>query len=236
MTDPRPVSQRTPLGPRRATGRDPDMFDVLAAQRDRGAFDVLYRRYLDRVYSYAFYQLGDHHEAEDATERTFLSALSALDRFTDEGATFRAWLFRIAHNTIANAHRDTPSAAHGADGRIREHPAPAQIPLSCSPEPMKGGRPRRWPASPPTGGRRSSSASSTACPPARSARCSIGAKARLACCSIARCATSLASSTPAGTRNDPARRCWPPQDDHPPGQRSDRRAAHRPCRHGPARR
>lgn len=78
---------------------------MLAAQADRSAFDVLYRRYLDRVYAYAFYQLGDHHDAEDATERTFLAALRALPAFRDRGATFRAWLFRIAHNTIANAHR-----------------------------------------------------------------------------------------------------------------------------------
>jgi RNA polymerase sigma-70 factor (ECF subfamily) len=78
---------------------------VLAAQADREAFDVLYRRYLDRVYAYAFYQLGDHHDAEDATERTFLAALRALPEFRDEGATFRAWLFRIAHNTLANALR-----------------------------------------------------------------------------------------------------------------------------------
>jgi RNA polymerase sigma-70 factor (ECF subfamily) len=86
-------------------GTDPDLADVQAAQRDRRAFDRLYRRYLDRVYSYAFYQLGDHHEAEDVTERTFLAALAGIDGFTDEGATFRSWLFRIAHNTIANAHR-----------------------------------------------------------------------------------------------------------------------------------
>jgi RNA polymerase sigma-70 factor, ECF subfamily len=88
-----------------AVGGDPDQTDVLAAQRDRSAFDVLYRRYLDRVYGYAFYQLRDHHDAEDATERTFLAALRALPEFSAEGATFRAWLFRIAHNTIVNAHR-----------------------------------------------------------------------------------------------------------------------------------
>lgn len=84
---------------------DPDHADVRAAQGDRAAFDVLYRRYLDRVYGYAFYQLRDHHDAEDATERTFLAALRALPEFRDEGATFRAWLFRIAHNTIVNARR-----------------------------------------------------------------------------------------------------------------------------------
>ena len=87
-----------------ATG-DPDLPAVRAAQADRAAFATLYRRYLDRVYGYAFYQLGDHHDAEDVTERTFLAALRALPDFRDQGSTFRAWLFRIAHNTIANAHR-----------------------------------------------------------------------------------------------------------------------------------
>ncbi len=84
---------------------DPDLDAVRAAQADRATFATLYRRYLNRVYGYAFYQLGDHHDAEDATERTFLAALAALGGFRDTGSTFRAWLFRIAHNTIANAHR-----------------------------------------------------------------------------------------------------------------------------------
>ena len=84
---------------------DPDLEDVRAAQADRAAFATIYRRYLDPVYGYSFYLLGDHHDAEDATERTFLAALGAIDRYRDEGATFRSWLFRIAHNQLANALR-----------------------------------------------------------------------------------------------------------------------------------
>lgn len=97
--------------------RDPDWAAVRAAQRDRAAFDVLYRRYLSRVYGYAFYQLGNHHDAEDVTERVFLSALRGIDRYRDRGSTFRAWLFRIAHNAVANAHRSR--------GRRRTEPLPA---------------------------------------------------------------------------------------------------------------
>ena len=89
----------------RASMKDPDLAAVRAAQRDPAAFAVLYHRYLDAVYSYAFYQLADHHDAEDATARTFMAALRAIRSFRDEGASFRAWLFRIARNTIANAHR-----------------------------------------------------------------------------------------------------------------------------------
>ncbi|HET9681619.1 MAG TPA: sigma-70 family RNA polymerase sigma factor [Candidatus Limnocylindrales bacterium] len=86
---------------------------VEAARRDPARFDALYRRYLARVYSYAYYELGDHHAAEDATERTFLAALTNLERFEErarpadgEGAsTFRVWLFRIARNVVANERR-----------------------------------------------------------------------------------------------------------------------------------
>jgi RNA polymerase sigma-70 factor (ECF subfamily) len=100
---------------------DPDLADVLAAQRDPAAFATLYRRYLEPVYGYCFYLLGDHHDAEDATERTFLSALAAIGGYRDRGATFRAWLFRIAHNQLANALR----------ARCR-HPT---APLDALPEP-----------------------------------------------------------------------------------------------------
>jgi RNA polymerase sigma-70 factor (ECF subfamily) len=86
---------------------------VEAARRDPARFDALYRRYLAQVYSYAYYELGDHHAAEDATERTFLAALANLGRFEerarpadgDGASTFRVWLFRIARNVVANERR-----------------------------------------------------------------------------------------------------------------------------------
>ena len=92
---------------------DLDRPQVEDAKRDPARFDALYRRYLAQVYSYAYYELGDHHAAEDATERTFLAALSNLHRFAEratpsdgEGAsTFRVWLFRIARNVVANERR-----------------------------------------------------------------------------------------------------------------------------------
>jgi RNA polymerase sigma-70 factor (ECF subfamily) len=92
---------------------DRDRRLVEAAQADPARFEALYRKYLAQVYSYAFYELRDHHEAEDATERTFLSALTNIARFEErarpadgEGAsTFRVWLFQIARNTVAERRR-----------------------------------------------------------------------------------------------------------------------------------
>src|SRR5512141_217102 len=67
--------------PARIAHLDRDRPLVEAAQRDPLQFDALYRRSLAQVYSYAYYELGDHHAAEDATERTFRSALASLERF-----------------------------------------------------------------------------------------------------------------------------------------------------------
>ena len=98
---------------RRIAHLDRDRHLVETARRDPTAFEALYRRYVAQVYSYAYYELGDHHDAEDATERTFLAALAALPRFDEratsedaEGAsTFRVWLMRIARNVVANQRR-----------------------------------------------------------------------------------------------------------------------------------
>jgi len=105
-------SRRADEGPR-ISHLDRDRALVDAARRDPAEFDALYRRYLAQVYSYAYHELGDHHEAEDATERTFLAALAALPRFEerarpsdgDGASTFRVWLFKIARNTVANQRR-----------------------------------------------------------------------------------------------------------------------------------
>jgi len=107
------VSAAEEAGRSRVTHLDRDRAAVDAARRDPSDFEPLYRRYLAQVYSYAYYELGDHHDAEDATERTFLLALANLSRFEEralaaagEGAsTFRVWLFRIARNVVANQRR-----------------------------------------------------------------------------------------------------------------------------------
>jgi RNA polymerase sigma-70 factor, ECF subfamily len=120
---------RPVFGRASVTHLDRDRGLVEAARRDRQQFDALYRRYLAQVYNFAFYELGDHHAAEDATERTFLAALANLHRFEErarpadgEGAsTFRVWLFRIARNMIANERRERrnhPAVAIEAAGTI----------------------------------------------------------------------------------------------------------------------
>ncbi len=76
------------------------------AKSDPEAFGELYRRYVDRIYSYHYRHTGDVQEAEDLTSRTFYRALRSLSRYRDRGLPFQAWLFRIAHNLVANWYRD----------------------------------------------------------------------------------------------------------------------------------
>lgn len=76
------------------------------ARRDPTAFGILYERYVERIYGYIYHRVGNVQEAEDLTARTFYRALDNLDSYEDRGAPFAAWLFRIAHNLMANWHRD----------------------------------------------------------------------------------------------------------------------------------
>ena len=76
-----------------------------ARQGDASAFGSLYERYLDDIYRYVYFKVADRFEAEDLTEHVFLKAWQALPRFRAKGATFRAWLYRIAHNAVIDRHR-----------------------------------------------------------------------------------------------------------------------------------
>ncbi|HVO70371.1 MAG TPA: sigma-70 family RNA polymerase sigma factor [Aggregatilineaceae bacterium] len=79
---------------------------VAWAKEDSAAFGELYTRYVKRIYNYVYYRTGNHHDAEDLTSRVFFRAIAHIDRYTDRGVPFSAWLYRIAHNLVANWHRD----------------------------------------------------------------------------------------------------------------------------------
>jgi RNA polymerase sigma-70 factor (ECF subfamily) len=72
------------------------------------AFSELYRAHLRDVYSYSYYRVGNHHDAEDLTTQTFLQAYRHFERARREsdGRPMRPWLIRIAHNLASNYHRD----------------------------------------------------------------------------------------------------------------------------------
>jgi RNA polymerase sigma-70 factor (ECF subfamily) len=103
---------------------------ALASQGDRDAFGQLYQRYVERIFNYVYYRTGNIHDAEDLTARVFQRAMNHIHNYTDRGVPFSAWLYRIAHNLVANWHRD----------RSRKQ----EIPLDDMPIlPTKGDHPER---------------------------------------------------------------------------------------------
>ena len=89
-------------------------------------FSELYRAHLRDVYSYAYYRVGNHHDAEDLTEQAFLQAYKHFDRAQREsdGRPMRPWLIRIAHNLAANYYRDRSRRPQSALDAVEppEHP------------------------------------------------------------------------------------------------------------------
>jgi len=77
-----------------------------AVSGDQEAFGELYERYVGRIYNYIYYRTGNVYDAEDLTERVFFRALHHINRYNNRGLPFSAWLYRIAHNLVANWHRD----------------------------------------------------------------------------------------------------------------------------------
>ena len=84
------------------------MDEIADKQRLDSDFTELYRAHLRDVYSYSYYRVGNHHDAEDLTEQTFLQAYRHFERAQREsnGRPLRPWLIRIAHNLAANYYRD----------------------------------------------------------------------------------------------------------------------------------
>jgi RNA polymerase sigma-70 factor, ECF subfamily len=82
--------------------------EVVDKRRLDADFTELYGSHLRDVYSYAYYRVGDHHDAEDLTEQTFLQAYRHFERAQREsaGRPLRPGLIRIAHNLAANYYRD----------------------------------------------------------------------------------------------------------------------------------
>ncbi len=80
---------------------------IARAKEDPEVFGLLYERYVGRIYNYIYYRTSNHHDTEDLTARTFYRALKHMPRYVDRGAPFSAYLYRIAHNLVANWYRDT---------------------------------------------------------------------------------------------------------------------------------
>jgi len=87
-----------------------ELTDELVLERavngDTEAFSLLYERFVERIYNYIYYRTGNAVDAEDLTAKVFFRALGRIKYYKSQGVPFSAWLYRIAHNLIANWYRD----------------------------------------------------------------------------------------------------------------------------------
>lgn len=74
---------------------------VHAAQAgDTAAFGQLYHRYVDTVFRYVLFRMGDRDLAEDVTSETFLRALRRIGSVSYQGRDVGAWFITIARNLV----------------------------------------------------------------------------------------------------------------------------------------
>jgi RNA polymerase sigma-70 factor (ECF subfamily) len=69
---------------------------------EAAAFGLLYDRYLDTVFRFIYFRVGNRPLAEDLTSDTFLRALKRINSFTWQGRDLGAWLVTIARNLVAD--------------------------------------------------------------------------------------------------------------------------------------
>lgn len=78
------------------------------AQGNNEAFDMLLRKYSDKVYAYIVRIVKNEDIANDIFQDTFVKAILTIKqgRYTENGK-FPAWITRIAHNLIIDYYRQT---------------------------------------------------------------------------------------------------------------------------------
>jgi RNA polymerase sigma-70 factor (ECF subfamily) len=97
----------------RAQAAEEERALVERAKSQADAFEELYTRYYGKIFSFAYRRLHSRELAEDITADVFMKALDALPRFTWQGVSVSAWLYRIANNRITDHFRRKGQSGKG---------------------------------------------------------------------------------------------------------------------------
>lgn len=73
--------------------------------RDPDAFGQIYDEYVDQIFRYIFYKVGNFTESQDLTGQTFLKAFENIESYEMRDVAFSSWLYRIAHNLVVDYFR-----------------------------------------------------------------------------------------------------------------------------------
>lgn len=73
---------------------------------DKRAFEQFYKDNLDRIYRYVFFRVGHNEDVtQDLVSEIFMKTLKNFHKYDPE-ISKSAWIYRIAHNHLANYFRD----------------------------------------------------------------------------------------------------------------------------------
>jgi RNA polymerase sigma-70 factor (ECF subfamily) len=72
---------------------------------DPEAFGMLYDEYVDQIFRYVYYKVGNLVESQDLTGQTFLKAFENINSYEMRDVAFSSWLYRIAHNLVVDFFR-----------------------------------------------------------------------------------------------------------------------------------
>jgi RNA polymerase sigma factor (sigma-70 family) len=103
--EPAPEPPSPAAGPARRPEAGPEADDAQLVQSAQHghlkAYDALMRRYQERIYATVYHMTGNHEDANDLTQETFIKAYQAIKSFKGD-AGFYTWLYRIAVNKTIN--------------------------------------------------------------------------------------------------------------------------------------
>ncbi len=80
--------------------------EIQAAQKDPKQFRPLYERYFENIFAFIQKRTGDHSLSGDICSQVFLKAMQKIGKYQYKGVPFSAWLYRIAHNEVAQHYRN----------------------------------------------------------------------------------------------------------------------------------
>ena len=82
-----------------------------AQKEDMRAYDVLVRRYQERIYATVYHMTSNHEDANDLAQETFIKAFRALKSFKGD-SSFYTWIYRIAVNKTINFLKQRKNRVH----------------------------------------------------------------------------------------------------------------------------
>ena len=128
-----------------------NIFLRLKKYKDKQAFMQAYDQYVDQIYRFVYFKLGNKEEAEDITSQVFVKCWSYVRdgklRSQDNYKSLRSFLYTIARNAVIDHYRTRketvevpetlPAEPESRDGQLEELKAAFRRMIYSLPEPYR---------------------------------------------------------------------------------------------------